>query len=200
GQYRIDVAEIGCDFLSATCRKFLRGPRGSGFLFVSDRALAAGYEPLFIDMRGARWVDFERYAPVETAARFEDWEFSYANVLGAAAAARYALAVGIDAISERAPALGSRLRDGLAQVDGVRVLDRGPELCAIVTFNVAGKPSDILKSELAARRINSSMSLREYALYDFTDKAVEDCVRLSPHYYNTEQEVDDVVATVRDLA
>src|SRR5262249_38706875 len=108
GQYRVDVGEIGCDFLSATCRKLLRGPRGSGFLFASDRALAAGCEPLFIDMRGARWVEFQRYAPVETAARFEDWEFSYAGVLGAGAAARYALAVGIDAIAQRAPALGAR--------------------------------------------------------------------------------------------
>lgn len=200
GQLRVDVGKIACDFLSATCRKFLRGPRGSGFLFVSDRALAAGYEPLFIDMRGARWVEFERYAPVETAARFEDWEFSYAGVLGAGAAARYALSVGVDAFAERALALAARLRDGLAAIDGIRVLDRAPELCAIVTFSIGGKPSDVVKDELAARGINSAVSLREYALYDFTDKAVEDCVRLSPHYYNTEREVDDVLAAVRQLS
>jgi selenocysteine lyase/cysteine desulfurase len=200
GQYRVDVGEIGCDFLSATCRKFLRGPRGSGFLFASDRALAAGYEPLFIDMRGAHWVEPERYAPVETAARFEDWEFSYANVLGAAAAARYALAVGIDAIAARTPALGRRLRDGLAEIDGVRVLDRGPELCAIVTFLVEGRSSERLADDLRARGINSSVSRREYALYDFADKAVEDCVRLSPHYYNTEEEVEVVITAVRELS
>src|SRR5919197_1748246 len=91
GQYVIDVGQIGCDFLSATCRKFLRGPRGSGFLYVSDRALAAGYEPLFVDMRGARWTGFEEYRAVDSAERFEDWEFSYATVLGAAAAIRYGL-------------------------------------------------------------------------------------------------------------
>jgi selenocysteine lyase/cysteine desulfurase len=200
GQYRVDVGEIGCDFLSATCRKFLRGPRGSGVLFVSDRALAAGHEPLFIDMRGARWVEPARYAPVETAARFEDWEFSYANVLGAAAATRYALDVGIDAIAARTPALGRRLRDELAQIDGVRVLDRGPELCAIVTFLVEGRSSETLADELRTRGINSSVSRREYALYDFAAKAVEECLRLSPHYYNTEEEVDAVVAAVRELA
>ena len=200
GQYRVDVGEIGCDFLSATCRKFLRGPRGSGVLYVSDRALAAGYEPLFIDMRGARWVEPERYAPVKTAARFEDWEFSYANVLGAAAATRYALDVGIDAIAARTPALGRRLRDELAQIDGVLVLDRGLELCAIVTFLVEGRSSETLADELRTRGINSSVSRREYALYDFADKAVEECLRLSPHYYNTEEEVDAVVAAVRELA
>jgi len=199
GQYAVDVGELDCDFLSATCRKFLRGPRGSGFLYVSDRALAAGYEPLFIDMRGARWVAPEVYAPVETAARFEDWEFSYATVLGAAAATRYALAVGIDAIAERTPALGASLRDRLADVDGVRLLDRGDERCAIVTFTLAGQPSQALRDELRRRGINASVSLNEYAVYDFAEKAVDACVRLSPHYYNTEQEVDDVVAVVSEL-
>ena len=199
GQYAVDVEQLGCDFLSATCRKFLRGPRGSGFLFVSDRALAAGYEPLFIDMRGARWVDAETYEPVDTAARYEDWEFSYATVRGAGAAIRYALAVGPDLIAERTPALGRRLRDGLADVDGVRILDRGRERCAIVTFTVAGWTSEALQDALRERRINSSVSLREYALYDFAEKGVDECLRLSPHYYNTEQEVDAVVAAVREL-
>jgi selenocysteine lyase/cysteine desulfurase len=199
GQYAIEVDRLGCDFLSATGRKFLRGPRGSGLLYVSDRALAAGYEPLFIDMRGARWVGFEQYEQVETAARYEDWEFSYATVLGAAAAARYALAIGIDAIAERTPALGGALRDRLAELEGVRVLDQGRERCAIVTFTLEGWKSDELADELRRRRINSSVSAREHALYDFTDKGVEACVRMSPHYYNTEQEVDDVVDALREL-
>jgi selenocysteine lyase/cysteine desulfurase len=200
GQYRVDVDQLGCDFLSATCRKFLRGPRGSGFLYVSDRALAAGHEPLFIDMRGAHWVGFESYAPVDTASRFEDWEFSYATVLGAAAAIRYALAIGIDAIAERTPALGGGLRDRLAEIDGVRILDRGRERCAIVTFTLSGWTAKAVQHELGVRAINSSVSLREYALFDFTDKAVDSCVRLSPHYYNTEQEVDRVVAVIGELA
>ena len=196
----IDVEALGCDFLSATCRKFLRGPRGCGFLYVSDRSLAAGYEPLFIDMRGARWVGFEEYEQVETAARYEDWEFSYATVLGAAAATRYALAVGIDAIADRTPALGGHLRDRLAEIDGVRILDRGGERCAIVTFTLSGWTSEALVHELRRRQINSSLSARDHALFDFTDKGVDACVRLSPHYYNTEREVADVVAAVRELA
>jgi selenocysteine lyase/cysteine desulfurase len=200
GQYAIDVEHLGCDFLTTTCRKFLRGPRGSGFLYVSDRALAAGYEPLFIDMRGARWTGFEEYEQVETAARYEDWDFSYATVLGAAAATRYALAVGIEAIAERTPALGGSLRQRLAEIDGVRILDRGSERCAIVTFTLGGWTSEALAHELRRQGINSSVSAREHALYDFTDKGVDACVRLSPHYYNTEQEVDDVVAALREVA
>ncbi|MBB6350095.1 aminotransferase class V-fold PLP-dependent enzyme [Nonomuraea muscovyensis] len=199
GQLPLDVTEIGCDLLTATCRKFLRGPRGSGFLYVSDRVLRAGYEPLFIDMYGARWVEPGAYRPVETAARFEEWEFPYATLLGCAAAVRYALQVGLDPISHRTPALGDRLRDLLAAVPGVRVLDRGPRPAALVTFAVSGWEAEPFKRALDAHRINSALSLREFAQYDFADKDVAWALRLSPHYYNTEEEVDQVAAVVADL-
>lgn len=200
GQYPLDVAEIGCDFLSVTCRKFLRGPRGSGFLFVSDRALELGFEPLFIDMRGARWIADGQYEPVAGAARFEDWEFPYAAVIGAAAAIRYTLGVGLDDIAARSPLLAAQLRDGLAAIDGVRALDRGRQLCAIVTVAIEGWNPDQLKTALDQRGINSAISLREYALYDFAEKNVDWCLRLSPHYYNTEEEVAQVLAAVEELA
>jgi selenocysteine lyase/cysteine desulfurase len=103
GQYPVDVTAIGCDLLTATSRKFLRGPRGTGFLYVSDRVLRAGYEPLFIDMYGAEWTGPDTYQPAGTATRFEDWEFPYAAVIGSAVATRYALDVGIEAIADRTP-------------------------------------------------------------------------------------------------
>ena len=200
GQCELDVQKIGCDMLTATCRKFLRGPRGSGFLYVSDRVLRNGYEPLFIDMYGARWVETDRYQPVDTAARFEEWEFPYSTVLGCAAAARYALQLGLEPISRRSPVLASRLRSRLAEIPGVKVLDRGPQLAAIVTLVVDGWQPQPFKQTMDARGINSSLSFREVALYDFGDKDVDWCLRLSPHYYNTEEEVDTVADAVADLA
>ncbi|TMC10249.1 MAG: aminotransferase class V-fold PLP-dependent enzyme [Chloroflexi bacterium] len=200
GQYPLDVEEIGCDFLSATWRKFLRGPRGAGLLYVSDRALAQGCEPLFIDMRGARWVAAGAYEPAAGASRFEEWERSYAAVLGGAAAARYALAVGIEASGSRARALAARLRGALAGVDGVRVLDRGSELCAIVTIEIAGREARPFQAALGARGINASTTLREHAVYDFDEKRVAWCLRLSPHYYNTESEIDEAARVVAELA
>jgi len=194
GQYPLDVSEIGCDFLSATCRKFLRGPRGSGFLFVSDRALAGGLEPLFIDMRGAEWTGPDAYTPVATAARFEDWEFSYATVLGAAAAIRYALSVGLDVIGARAPALAADLRSRLAEIEGVAVLDRGRELCAITTFTHPTVEAEALHDALQARGINSSVSDPR------PGQGVDARLRLSPHYYNTEDEVEKVVEAISALA
>ncbi|MFI6307108.1 aminotransferase class V-fold PLP-dependent enzyme [Amycolatopsis thailandensis] len=200
GQYPVDVEEIGADLLTSTCRKFLRGPRGSGFLFVSDRFLEAGHEPLFIDMHGARWNAPGEYEAAASATRFEEWEFPYAAVLGCAAAAKYAREVGLEAISRRTPALAARLRAGLGDLSGVQVLDRGPELGALVTFSIKGWEAVPFKEAMDARRINSALSYREFAQFDFGDKDVDWCLRLSPHYYNTEREVDDVVAAVAELA
>lgn len=200
GQLELDVDEVGCDFLTATPRKFLRGPRGTGFLYVSDRVLTAGHEPLFIDMYGARWQGPDSYRALDTAARFEDWEFSYASVLGCAAAVRYAREVGVAAGGRRARRLAARLREALAAVDGVAVLDKGPDPAALVTFTIEGWEPGPFKAAMDARRINSALSFREFAQYDFGDKDVDWCLRLSPHYYNTEEEIDEAATAVAELA
>lgn len=199
GQIPIDVARLRCDYLSATARKFMRGPRGIGFMFASDRALARGDHPLYVDMRGARWVDAGKYEVVPTAHRYEDWEFPYALVLGQAAAARYALDVGVETAQARAWGLAEQLRDALGAIPGVRVLDRGAARCAIVTVTVDGRHADPIVRALKDRQINTVASLREYGIYDFDAKHVQSAVRLSPHYYNTEAEVDAAVVAMKEI-
>ncbi|MFC0629463.1 aminotransferase class V-fold PLP-dependent enzyme [Kribbella deserti] len=200
GQLPVDVEELGCDFLTATSRKFLRGPRGAGFLYASNRVLSGEIEPLFIDMRGADWTSPDEYAPSATAKRFEQWEMPYALVVGAAESVRYARAVGIERIAQRAGQLATMLRDRLREIDGTRVLDKGPALAAIVTFTIDGWEAQPFKSALQAKGINSSLSSRSSAQYDFADKNVEWALRLSPHYYNTEAEVDRVTTEIAALA
>src|SRR5690606_28402987 len=156
GQMPVEPERIGCDFLSATARKFLRGPRGAGFLWVSDRVLDRGLEPLFPDLRGADMIDEELYQPAPDARRFETWEFHWGLVLGTGEAARYARAVGLDAVCARVRALAARLRARLAEMDGVRVLDRGRELGAIVTVAVRGHDPAALVRALRARGVNTS--------------------------------------------
>ena len=199
GEIPIDVAKLRCDFLSATARKFLRGPRGIGLLYVSDRALKQGVFPLYIDMRGADWVSANAFAPAPDARRFENWEFPYALVLGFGEAARYALEVGIERAGNRARDLAAQLRAKLSQLPGVRVLDRGSELAAIVTLEVAGWQATELSKFLRTRKINTSASLRAYAVIDFDEKRVASALRFSPHYYNTEQELDAAVEAIRTL-
>ena len=168
-------------------------------MFASDRALARGDHPLFVDMRGARWADAGKYEVVPTARRYEDWEMPYALVLGQAAAARYALGVGIETAQARAWGLAEQLRDALGVLPGVRVLDRGASRCAIVTVTFEGRHADPVVRALKERGINTVSSLREYGIYDFDAKRVESAVRLSPHYYNTEAELDAAVAAVKEI-
>jgi selenocysteine lyase/cysteine desulfurase len=200
GQLPIDVLRLRCDFLAATARKFLRGPRGIGFLYVSDGTLERGLFPLHIDMRGGLWTGANSFALAADARRFENWEFSHALVLGLGAAAKYAAEVGVERGGQRARALAARLRAALAALPGLRVLDRGAELAAIVTVEVAGKAAPALVRELRTRGINTSASLRDYAVIDMDEKRAASAIRLSPHYYNTEEELDAAVEAIRSLA
>lgn len=200
GQMPVDVDEIGCDFLSASSRKFLRGPRGAGFLYVSDRVLEEGLEPLFLDMRGADWIAEDRYRAAATARRFENWEFAWALVLGTGAAARYATAIGLEPIRDRVRALADRLRQALAAIDGVRVLDRGSELCGIVSVWIEGRDPHDLVDRLREQRINTSAQVRVSAVLDYDEKGVPASLRLAPHYYNTEEEIDRTVRAICELA
>jgi selenocysteine lyase/cysteine desulfurase len=199
GQLPIDVNAVGCDYLAATSRKFLRGPRGVGFLYASDRVLAAGAHPLLVDMHGATWADPDRFELTPDARRFELWEISSALVLGVGAAARYALGVGIDTARDRARALAAYARVRLAELRGVRVLDRGPELCAIVTAEPADRPAAEIKLELRARGINTSSPGREDAVIDLDEKRAASAIRLSPHYYNTAGEIDAAVEALKEV-
>lgn len=199
GQMPVDVEDIPCDFLSGTSRKFLRGPRGVGFLYVSDRALDLGLEPLLPDMHGAEWIAEDLYQPAPDASRFENWEFPWALVLGLGEAARYALDVGLSVAGDRARRLADRLRAGLAALPGATVLDRGRERCAIVTAHFEGhEPPDLVEA-LRIRGINTSSASIHAGLLDFRDKGVDGALRLSPHYYNTEGEIDDAVAALAEI-
>jgi len=199
GQIPIDVARVRCDYLAATARKFLRGPRGIGFLYVSDRVLDAGAYPLLVDMQGANWTAPDGFELAPDARRFETWESPCALVLGMGAAARYALNVGIETARDRARALAALARERLARIPGARVLDRGAELCAIVTVELAGGDPTELKLELRRRGINVSVTTRTAAVIDMDDKRATAALRLSPHYYNTEEEIVRAVETINNV-
>lgn len=199
GQMPVDVSAIECDFLSATGRKFVRGPRGTGFLFVSDRALARGLEPLFPDMHGADWIDDDLYQVAPDATRFETWESSIALRLGLGEAARYASDVGLEVIQARVRSLAAQLSDGLSAIPGARVLDLGKERCGIVTMAAEGIPAGVLSRTLRSRGVNTSYVEATSAVIDFRAKHVDAAVRFSPHYYNTEDELEQAVALTAEL-
>jgi selenocysteine lyase/cysteine desulfurase len=189
GQIPLDVQRIGCDMLSCTGRKFLRGPRGTGFLFVRRESMER-LEPPFVDLQAARWDARDSFRWRPDARRFENWETNYATKIGLAVAIDYALGWGLEAIRDRVFALAERLRSRLADVPGVTVRDLGRVRCGIVTFTMEGKDPVAIRDALLARGINVSVSFLEYARLDMEQRGLERMVRSSVHYYNTEEEVE----------
>jgi selenocysteine lyase/cysteine desulfurase len=192
GQMPVDVRRIGCDILTATGRKFLRGPRGTGFLYVR-RELIDRLEPPFLDLHAATWTAPDRYVVRPDARRFENWETNYAAKIGLGVAVDYALSWGLAAIEERVTALAGRLREQLTMVDGVTVHDQGVRRCGIVTFTLDGVAAEDVQKRLQAHGVNVSVSLVEYARLDLQHRGLPDLVRASVHYYNTDDELDRLI-------
>jgi len=195
GQMALDVNAIQCDVLTATGRKFLRGPRGVGFLYVRASALDNLHPPM-IDLYSARWVAADRYELRADARRFENWENNYAARLGLGRAIDYALDVGIDAIEREVTRLAALLRERLAAVPGVSVHDIGRRRCGIVTFSVAGVEAAQIETRLRAARILVSVSSPASTLIDAERRKLPSLVRSGVHYFNLESELDALVAEV----
>ena len=191
GQLPLDVEELGCDILTGTGRKFLRGPRGTGFLYVR-RALIEQLEPPLIDLEAAEWISRDDYRLRPDARRFETWETNYAAKLGLGAAVDYALDWGLEGIWSRVSRLGETLRQGLQALPGVTVRDLGDVRCGIVSFTCDGMAAGDVRAGLRNQGVNVSVSPQRYTRLDMEARGLPEVVRASVHYYNTEHEIDVV--------
>lgn len=197
GQLVLDVTDIGCDVLVATGRKYLRGPRGTGFLFVRSD-LADRLTPL--GSGKATWSAADTYQWPDGAVRFESFERSIAGVLGLGAAVDYALELGLPAIQERVTGLARRLRDGLGSIDGVVVHDLGVQRCGIVTFTVDGVDPSEVRFRLADEDVHVWVTEAGNARLDLDRRGIDTMVRASVHYLNTTEELDRTVCLVERIA
>lgn len=182
GQLQVDVKAIGCHMLSATGRKYLRGPRGIGFLYVSQSILQE-IEPPLLDLHSATWLSKTDYTLKPTAIRFENWEANIAAKIGLGVAVDYVLQVGIEAIETRVLSLANTFRGMLSEIEGVTIRDMGKYKCGIVTFTVENRSTDDIHEAFQKHKINTSLSRRSTAVMDLGSRGIESVVRASLHYY-----------------
>ncbi len=190
GQMPMDVKKIGCHMLSATGRKYLRGPRGTGLLYVDSEILRV-LEPPFLDLHAAEWVSDDRFEIRPDARRFENWESFVAGKIGLGVALDYALKWGLEDIRDRVVTLADELRTGIREIDGVMIHDLGRTRCGIVSFSLDGRDPVSVQRCLAERNINVSVSPKAYTRLDMEQRGLHaGLVRASVHYYNTIEEID----------
>jgi cysteine desulfurase / selenocysteine lyase len=198
GQMRLDVDTLGCDMLCATGRKYLRGPRGTGFLYVRQ-AMLDRMDPPLLDLHAATWVEQGKFEVRSDAKKFETWESAAATRLGLGVAIEYALALDLERIERRVQALAALLREQLADVTGVKVHDLGRVRCGIVTFSCDGHPAEEVKQWLQTRGIAVTVTLRPSTRIDMERRGLEELVRASVHYYNTEAEIERLCQALRSI-
>lgn len=198
GQIDVDVAQIGCDFLSGTGRKFLRGPRGTGFLYVR-RSMLERIDPPFVDLLSAKWTAHNSYEFAAGAKRFENWESNVAGRVALGEAVRYAKAIGLNHIETRVAKLADVLREALSDIKGVQVRDLGQTKCGIVTFTKEGRDPQFIEERLREKGINVSVALMTSARLDLEARNLSSLVRASVHYFNTEDEISRFVQAVKNI-
>lgn len=193
GQFPLDMETLGCNVLTATGRKYLRAPRGTGFLACRSE-FAAQARPLA--SAGAVWTAADNYEWPTGAMRFERYERSVAAALGLGVAVDYALGLGLDEIARRIDLLATHLRSHLDEIPSVTVRDLGERRCGIVTFTVDGVDPDTIRSELDAENISVWSSGAPLARIDLDSRGIDAMVRASVHYLNTVEELDRTLALV----
>lgn len=198
GQLPLDVEQIGCDLLSFTGRKYLRGPRGTGVLYAR-RELAEQLEPPLLDLHAATWVSRDSYELAPGARRFEAWESNVPGKVGLARAIRCALEIGLGTIETRIAGLAHRLRARLAELPSVSLRDEGSHLCGIVTFTTARRDPRELRLALLAEGVSVWYSDTRSTRIDMEDRDLDAVVRCSVHYYNTIEEIDRFAMKLRAL-
>jgi cysteine desulfurase / selenocysteine lyase len=199
GQMPLDVNELHCDMLSGTSRKYLRGPRGAGFLYVR-RSVIETLDPPMLDLHAARWTSRDAYSIRDDAKRFENWERAVASQLGMGAAVDYALDLGLPRIWKRVQEQADLLRLRLTSIPAVTVRDLGEVRSGIVTFTVDGVNADQVVSSLHKQKINTVASTITSTRFDMEDRGLDSLVRASVHYITTEEEIEQLCDMVHRQA
>jgi cysteine desulfurase/selenocysteine lyase len=198
GQMPVNVREIGCDILTAPGRKWLRGPRGTGFLYIR-RELTEKLTPGIVDHFSAPWSGND-YELRKDARRFETAEASIALRLGLGAAIREALSFGPAAIQQQITSLAEDMRASLKTIARVKILDLGTRHSGLVSFIVDGISAATLHQLLQAEGIEVALSGMAFTPLDMSARGLTGVVRASPHLYTTQDDLSRLVSAVEKIS
>ena len=198
GQINLDTRSLRCDFLCGSGRKYLRGPRGTGFLYTKSTALK-NLEPVFLDLHSANWKNVGSYEFVRDAKMFECWERNMAAMIGLAAAVEYLLKLDVKMVEQRVKQLSLNLREKLSELADIKILEKSNNCSGIVTFTKTSISATDLKDELQKKGINISVIKHRNARLDLGKECTGDINRASLHYYNSEQEISEFIRELTRL-
>jgi len=198
GQLDVNFERIGCDMATGTGRKFLRGPRGIGFLYINEKSRAQ-IEPVVLTNQAATWSDDNDYILRNDARLFEAWERSCVNQLGLGAAVDYLLALGVERTTGRIAELTAHLRSGLADIRGVTPTCQQDATAAIVTFNKEGWVARDIKEAMEKHAVATQVASVVHTRLDLGARGIDTTARVSPHYYNTVDELDRFLNLLESL-
>ncbi len=199
GQRPLDVQELGCDFLNYTGRKFMRGMRGTGILYARSGAIGRLGQTPFLDGRSATWTGPDSYEYAAGAHRFEFGEQNFAGKVALGVATNYALELGFERIQDRIGMLSARLRDSLAAIPSITICDEGTDQSGIVTFTSSAMKPETIQQNLSTRSINVGAPGKSNAQLDLGLRGLDNVVRAGVHYFNTEDELDQLADAVQQI-
>ncbi len=198
GQLPVNFVEIGCDIATATSRKFLRGPRGIGFLYINKHSRQR-LEPAMLTNQSAAWTGDGEYKLVDDASMFEMWERSCLNQLGFGAALEYLRAIGLEKATAQTQYVAHGLRSAVYSLKGVEATCQEDASAAIITFNKNGWSALDVRTELEKLGIAVQVSTVFHTRLDLGARGIDSAVRVSPHYYNDQSEFDRFLNAVDEL-
>lgn len=189
GHIPLNVNDLGCDIMTGTARKFLRGPRGIGFLYVNERARQK-MEPIVLTNQSAAWVQSDKYDLRSDTRVFEAWERSVVNQLGFKAALDYYQNIGVKEAGHTLLNVADYLRSGLAVKSNVSMTCPHSARSAIITFNLTGLSPEDVKMRMEGHGISTQIASVNHTRLDLEARQIDKAVRVSPHYYTTSEDVD----------
>ena len=186
----IDVSKIKCDFMSFNGSKWLCGPMGTG-LFYCKRNSSELLEPKTIGGESAIIYDDSKLAYKELPDKFQTGFRNYVGIVGLESSANYLLKFGMNNIHKKNQYLSNLFREELLKIPNIILY--GPEdqnvRTSIVSFNIKGFDSQQVVDKLEKQNI--ILAVRE-----IMDTKI---VRVSPHFFNTESQILDVIDVIKKL-